>query len=138
MLMKRQDICAACGREFTAGRVTQKYCSAYCRRYAHRHGANNHKRTAQEKTALRVFRCLKCGNMVRVTETTGRRVKFCSARCERLYWKHSNKVSSVVIRRTFSCRNCGTMVEVTEAKDRRTAFCSPACREKWFSQHRKT
>ena len=49
MLMKRQDICAACGREFTAGRVTQKYCSAYCRRYAHRHGANNHKRTAQEK-----------------------------------------------------------------------------------------
>ena len=53
-----------------------------------------------------------------------------------LYWKHSKKVSSVVIRRSFQCRNCGTFVEVTEPKDKRTTFCSQACREKWFSLHR--
>ena len=65
-----------------------------------------------------------------------RRIKFCSAHCERLYWKHSKKVSSVVIRRAFQCRNCGTLVEITEPKDKRTTFCSQACREKWFSLHR--
>lgn len=59
-----------------------------------------------------------------------------SAHCERLYWKHSKKVSSVVIRRAFQCRNCGTFVEITEPKDKRTIFCSQACREKWFSLHR--
>ncbi len=134
--MKRQAVCAACGREFTADRVTQKYCSSYCRRYAHRHGANNHVRSSRKKEALRTFRCLKCGKLVRVTEPTDRRIKFCSAHCERLYWKHSKKVSSVVIRRAFQCRNCGTFVEITEPKDKRTTFCSQACREKWFSLHR--
>ena len=105
--MKRQAVCAVCGREFTADRVTQKYCSSYCRRYAHRHGANNHVRSSRKKEALRTFRCLKCGKLVRVTEPTDRRIKFCSAHCERLYWK-----------------------------DKRTIFCSQACREKWFSLNR--
>lgn len=134
--MKRQAVCAVCGQEFIADRVTQKYCSSYCRRYAHRHGANNHVRSSRKKEALRTFRCLKCGKLVRVTEPTDRRIKFCSAHCERLYWKHSKKVSSVVIRRSFQCRNCGTFVEITEPKDKRTIFCSQACREKWFSLHR--
>lgn len=134
--MKRQAVCAVCGQEFIADRVTQKYCSSYCRRYAHRHGANNHVRSSRKKEALRTFRCLKCGKLVRVTEPTDRRIKFCSAHCERLYWKHSKKVSSVVIRRAFQCRNCGTLVEITEPKDKRTTFCSQACREKWFSLHR--
>lgn len=39
--MKRQAVCAVCGQEFIADRVTQKYCSSYCRRYAHRHGASS-------------------------------------------------------------------------------------------------
>lgn len=90
--MKRQAVCAVCGQEFIADRVTQKYCSSYCRRYAHRHGANNHVRSSRKKEALRTFRCLKCGKLVRVTEPTDRRIKFCSAHCERLYWKHSKKV----------------------------------------------
>ena len=136
--MRRQAVCAVCGKEFIADRMTQKYCRSYCRRYAHRHGANNHRRASQAKDALRIFRCLKCGKLVRVTETTDRRVKFCSAHCERLYWKHSKKVRSAVSQRTFPCRNCGVIVEVTDAKDRRTAFCSPSCREKWFAQRRKT
>lgn len=136
--MKRQAICPVCGKEYTADRITQKYCSAFCRRYAHRHGANNHVRAPRKKPSLRVFRCLKCGRLVRVTDGADKRTKFCSAHCERLYWKHSKYVQSVVIQRSFTCRQCGTFVEVTEAKDRRTAFCSVACREKWFSQHRRS
>ena len=91
---------------------------------------------AEKGSPAYLFRCLKCGKLVRVTEPTDRRIKFCSAHCERLYWKHSKKVSSVVIRRAFQCRNCGTLVEITEPKDKRTTFCSQACREKWFSLHR--
>ena len=135
--MKRPAVCPICGVEFVADRVTQKYCSSYCRRYAHRHGANNHVRPPKDAEVLRTFRCIKCGRLVRVTEPTDRRTKFCSSHCERLYWKHSKKVTSIVIRRSFHCRNCGVLVEVSEAKDRRTTFCSLTCRERWFSLHRK-
>ena len=31
--MKRKAICPVCGKEFEADRITQKYCSNYCRRY---------------------------------------------------------------------------------------------------------
>lgn len=135
--MKRKAECPVCGKEFEAGRITQKYCSAYCRRYAHRHGVNNHGRSSRKKEALRTFRCLKCGRLVRVTESTDRRTKFCSAHCERLYWKHSKNVRSQAIRHSFHCRNCDTFVEITEPYDRRTIFCSAACRQHWFSLHRR-
>ena len=57
-------------KEFLADRVTQKYCCSYCRRYAHRHGVNNHVRPPKDVEALRSFRCIKCGRLVRVTEPT--------------------------------------------------------------------
>lgn len=128
--MKRTAICPVCGKEFEAGRVTQKYCSAYCRRYAHRHGVNDHGRSSRKKEALRIFRCLKCGRLVRVTETSDRRTKFCSAHCERLYWKHSKGTPSQTIRHSFICRGCGMLVEVTDPRDRRMAYCSAACRQR--------
>ncbi|WP_300626350.1 hypothetical protein [uncultured Megasphaera sp.] len=134
--MRRKAICPVCGKEFEADRITQKYCSNYCRRYAHRHGVNDHGRSSRKKEALRAFHCLKCGKLVRVTEATDRRTKFCSAHCERLYWKHSEKVKSQTIRHAFHCRNCGTYVEITDPYDRRIAFCSTACRLRWFSLHR--
>ena len=134
--MKRKAICPVCGKEFEADRITQKYCSNYCRRYAHRHGVNDHGRSSRKKEALRAFHCLKCGKLVRVTEATDRRTKFCSAHCERLYWKHSENTACQAVVRTFSCRQCGRTVTVTEAKDRRTAFCSADCRKQWFSLHR--
>ncbi len=134
--MKRQVVCLVCGSEFTADRVTQKYCSPACRRYAHRHGMNDHKHSSRKKEALRTFRCLKCRKKVRVTERGDRRTKFCSSHCERLYWKHSRHVAPAVIRRSFTCRNCGRLVEVTEARDRRTVFCGTTCRIRWLSRFR--
>ena len=72
-----------------------------------------------------------------MTNRADKRVKFCSPRCERLYWKHSENAACQAVVRTFSCRQCGRTVTVTEAKDRRTAFCSADCRIQWFSAHRK-
>ncbi|WP_143747171.1 MULTISPECIES: hypothetical protein [Megasphaera] len=135
--MKRQAICPVCGKEFTADRSTQRYCSDLCRRYAYRHRDEAPPAQRACGKTVRSFRCLRCGTLVSVTNRADKRVKFCSPRCERLYWKHSEHAACQAVVRTFSCRQCGRTVTVTEAKDRRTAFCSADCRIQWFSAHRK-
>lgn len=135
--MKRPARCLVCGKAFAADRITQKYCSPFCRRYAHRHGMNDHAPARQGTEPLRTFRCVRCGVLVKVTDRNDRRQKFCSARCERLYWKHAPKKLSRPVRRIFTCRHCGTEVRVVDSRDKRTVFCSPECRNRWFSEHRK-
>ncbi len=135
--MKRRTQCLVCGAVFIAERISQKYCSALCRRYAHRYGLNDHAAVSEGEPVLRAFHCVKCGQLIRITDSCDKRTKFCSARCERLYWKHSKKARSCAVDRTFYCRNCGVFVEVTEAKDRRTLFCSADCRKQWFSRRRR-
>ncbi len=130
--------CPVCGRTFTPIRSVQKYCSIACRRYANRHGAND-VRGAMPAAApvIREFHCLKCGEIVRVTNPSDGRMKFCSQRCEKLYWKHSKKVKAEAVYRQFHCRECGTEVVVTDPLDRRRIFCSRQCRIRWFSMHEK-
>ena len=137
--MKRTAICPVSGKEFTANRRTQLYCSSHCRRYAYRHRDEISSESVGYVSALRTFCCLRCGTIVHVTQREDKRVKFCSPHCERLYWKHSKKqsVKSLVVPRTFPCRNCGRIVVVREAKDRRIAFCSAECRIQWNSLQRK-
>ena len=135
--MEREAICPVCGKTFTARRALQKYCSAFCRRYAYRHGCDMPPPRQAAGKRLRAFHCLRCGKLVVVTQQTDRRTKFCSTHCERLYWKHSQKVKSQAVAHAFSCRQCGKLVAVTDAKDRRTAFCSAACRKEWFALYRK-
>ncbi|NJE33583.1 hypothetical protein E0L13_00880 [Megasphaera sp. SW808] len=136
--MKRQLVCPACGREFTARRVTQKYCSTACRLWAYRHRPNIHASLPTKGKILRTFRCLRCGEVVSVRSAADKRTKFCSPHCERLYWKHSKTkgVKSQSVSRTFRCRQCGRLVKVTEPKDRRMAFCSNGCRERWVYENR--
>ena len=135
--MNRLAKCPVCGKDFTADRSTQTYCSAACRRYAYRHRDEAPPAQRACGKTVRSFRCLRCGTIVVVTSHADKRVKFCSPRCERLYWKHSENTACQAVVRTFSCRQCGRTVTVTEAKDRRTAFCSADCRIQWFSAHRK-
>lgn len=136
--MKRIAKCPVCGTVFIAGRSTQKYCSSFCRRYAHRYGLIERAATAEGANALRIFQCVRCGKIITVTDGRDKRTKFCSAHCERLYWKHSQYVRPRAVARAFRCRNCGILVKVSDAKDKRTAFCSATCRIRWFSLHRKT
>lgn len=135
--MKRIAKCPVCGTIFIAERRTQKYCSSFCRRYAHRYGLVEHAASVDGANALRTFQCVQCGKVVSVADERDKRTKFCSAHCERLYWKHSQHVKPSTVVRTFHCKNCGILVEVRDAKDKRTAFCSAACRIQWFSLHRK-
>ena len=65
------------------------------------------------------------------------RSKFCSAHCEKLYWKHKKKTEPEAGAYTFRCKQCGALVTVTEARDRRTVFCSEECRKRWHSEQQK-
>ncbi len=127
--------CAVCGKKFTPIHITQRYCSCTCRRYANHHGIND-KRVEDSLHApvIREFTCLRCGKRVRVTNSRDCRTKFCSQHCEKLYWKHSERVRSVVVHREFTCRECGKAVVVTTPNDRRRSFCCDTCRKKWFNR----
>ena len=135
--MNRLAKCPVCGKEFMADRSTQTYCSAACRRYAYRHRDEAPLSQRACGKTVRSFRCLRCGTLVFVRNRADKRVKFCSPRCERLYWKHSETTACQAVPRTFQCKQCGRTVVVAEAKDRRTSFCSADCRIQWFSAHRK-
>ena len=135
--MNRLAKCPVCGKEFMADRSTQTYCSAACRRYAYRHRDEAPPSQRACGKTVRFFRCLRCGTLVFVRNRADKRVKFCSPRCERLYWKHSEHTACQAVPRTFSCKQCGKTVVVAEPKDRRTSFCSAGCRIQWFSAHRK-
>ena len=137
--MEREAICPVCGKPFIADRISQKYCSAVCRRYAYRHRHEDETPPSQQAAGktLRTFRCLRCGKLVMVKHRADKRRKFCSPHCERLYWKHSKNVKSQTVQNTFHCRNCGVLVDIRDAKDKRTAFCSADCRKQWFSLHRR-
>ena len=135
--MKRQILCPVCGKEFTAIRVTQRFCSTSCRLWSYRHNPRSNESTLNREKVIRTFQCLKCGRIVYVADPADRRTKFCSSHCERLYWKHSEKVRPKAVNRTFRCRQCGKVVHVTEPKDRRTAFCSDDCRNLWVYLERR-
>lgn len=123
-----QRVCIVCGKRFDVWRVTQRYCSAKCRRYANRHDELcTYNKDEEGEKVLWSFSCVKCGKIVEVRSPNDRRTKFCSRRCEKLYWKHSRYVRPKAVAREFDCRMCGTHVCVTEAKDHRRCFCSPKC-----------
>ena len=132
--------CAVCGKEFEPKRVNQKYCSYTCRRYANHHGGKDHigiECVLPAQPVIRQFYCLKCGNIVYVTDQEDCRTKFCSQQCEKRYWKHSKRVRPRTVYREFRCRTCGTLVVVEKPLDRRTIFCSSACCIRWFSRNQK-
>lgn len=119
--------CAVCGRAFYPRQSVQKYCSPECCRYANRHGGRAFSGPPMisdpNKPAIRQFKCKHCGEEVRVTETNDLRTKFCSQRCENLYWKHSKRVKrGKKETRSFRCRNCGKLVVITDSHDRRSVM----------------
>ena len=88
MRPKREAVCAVCGRHFLADRKTQRFCSAFCRKLGYRRGMTVHEAEPAGDIVLRSFRCARCGALVEVKDLDDRRRRFCSVRCERLYWKH--------------------------------------------------
>lgn len=135
--MEKPMTCPVCGTFFLADRSTQRYCSAACRKKDYRKHSRHDGAPPESAPVLRSFQCRKCGKTVAVTDPRDMRSKFCSAHCEKLYWKHKKKTEPESESYTFRCKQCGALVTVTEARDRRTAFCSEECRKRWHSAQQK-
>lgn len=90
-----KKICPVCGESFETRGNYHLYCSAHCRKIHHKQVYYDKKRQQPQakpgEKILRVFLCCKCHKMVTVTNPKDRRTKFCSPRCEKLYWKHPHK-----------------------------------------------
>lgn len=88
-------ICPVCNRVFETVSSRQIYCSVHCRKVHHREVYYDRKRPVPKYTlgeeVLRSFYCSKCKKLVLVTSEKDKRRKFCSPRCEKLYWKHPRK-----------------------------------------------
>ena len=129
--------CMVCGKEFEQTRPWQKYCSSTCKRYANRHPEEmKAQETADKEPVIREFHCRKCGTLVQVRDHKDFRMRFCSQKCEKSYWKHTHKNIPTGTIFEFRCEECGTLVTVSDPKDKRKRFCSAVCRCRWNNRNR--
>lgn len=91
---------------------------------------------AELEPVIREFHCRKCGKLVEVRDHKDFRMKFCSQKCEKGYWKHPHKVAPADPVFHFQCEECGMDVTVADPKDKRKRFCSAVCRCRWNNRNR--
>lgn len=89
-----KKICPICYQIFESKRVHHIYCSVHCRKVHHKRVYYDKKRPVPQynngDTVLLEFKCKRCNKLVCIVNEWDRRKKFCSPRCEKLYWKHSH------------------------------------------------
>lgn len=85
--------CEYCGTTLPADAAPRKrFCSAECERrsyYEGRRDKDHAREEAEEGIPLREFSCEQCGHWVRVMSKSDRRFRFCSAKCEKEFWKRN-------------------------------------------------
>ena len=94
VLAIRENRCAWCGKPFQRNTDYQIFCSHACGDRSR--NARNAKKIDYYARALRdslTFECANCGKSVTTTPEDGdKRSKFCSAQCEKTYWKYKYKL----------------------------------------------
>ena len=76
--------CEYCGADFAPLSVNQRYCSDKC-------GVAYRKRNpdaARQHFPIVTFNCSQCGHAVVTDGIRDRRTRFCSASCEKKFWRH--------------------------------------------------
>lgn len=85
--------CEYCGKPLSADAAPRKhFCSAECERrsyYEGRRDKDHAKEESEEGIPLREFQCERCGHLVRVMSKNDKRFRFCSAKCEKAFWKRN-------------------------------------------------
>lgn len=89
------EICGFCGRSFEAGRITQKYCSARCRKRAQRRFENG-VRDEIHRRQRAALTCRRCG--VPIAGAKRRDQKWCSATCRSRAWAERQRREAVACR----------------------------------------
>lgn len=77
----RAGKCPMCGAAFRKKAVNQIYCSSRC-------GTMYRSRNGAMPTESREFWCMECYSHIVVTDRKDKRTVFCSASCEKKFWKH--------------------------------------------------
>lgn len=73
--------CLYCGEEFTPLSVNQLYCSRSC--------GNKYRRRNEPPGYPSIqFNCSQCGRTVVTDGVKDQRTRFCSAQCEKRFWRH--------------------------------------------------
>lgn len=76
--------CEYCGAEFAPLSVNQLYCSPSCKYKWYRQNPGGAKRHFPSVT----FNCSQCGRTVVTDGARDKRTRFCSASCEKKFWRH--------------------------------------------------
>lgn len=88
----REVILAQLGALRADAAPRKRFCSAECERrsyYEGRRDKDHAKEEAEEGIPLREFQCEYCGHWVRVMSKNDKRFRFCSAKCEKTFWKRN-------------------------------------------------
>lgn len=102
--------CINCGKELQG--LQKKFCSRICtKQYYKNHDVEHHDSLQKEIHVLREFNCRQCCKTVFVSDPKDRRTIFCSATCEKKYWKHPPET-----RRRDSNRGMGKPMSLTNFK----------------------
>lgn len=128
------NICLNCGKPMEMRTVVQLYCSKKCREEYYR---SKDRKVTEANWPSVTFACAKCGTVVTTRpEIRDRRTRFCSAACEKAYFRHPPweiKRKTLLFvgppkPKIFNCAECGKRVVIPPGdKDRRWRFCSPGC-----------
>ena len=70
-------------------------------------------------------KCLYCGKEINNTERRGRKSKFCSDKCRRIWWKENSDKKNKKAWYHFTCKYCGKEFKAYGNKNRK--FCSIRC-----------
>ena len=71
------------------------------------------------------MKCLNCGKEINTEERKGRKLKFCSDKCRRIWWSANSDKKNKKAWYTFTCKNCGKEFKAYGNKNRK--FCSVRC-----------
>ena len=110
--------CAICGKEFERSADYQIYCSTTCQNKARwqrkRYLGGTKPSTLRDSIE---FECTNCGkHVVTDPDAYDKRSRFCSARCEKQYWRHKYLLDQ----RGMSSRTNFHSIEEYAAYERRT------------------
>ena len=93
--MNEKKVCKYCKKIFTPNStnsgVFQKYCSRACSRSDYYENGTKHREDFQANEVIREFYCRHCGKRVYVVDKKDHRSTYCSAQCERAYWRDVTK-----------------------------------------------
>ena len=92
--MKETKTCRYCKKVYESRNPRSKYCSEKCNRADYYENGIKHRNAFPGDKIVREFTCRCCGRLVDVVDKKDQRETYCSAQCERSYWRGVTKMNN--------------------------------------------